>query len=717
MELFNLLAKLTLDTKEFERDVSRIQGRDIDGGNVVVGLDTEEYDRGVEDVSTGSDTLGEHVGGVFDGIKTAITAAGIATVLTGIKNLIAECVNKAATMGDEIDKGSKRMGISTRTYQVWNHALSQSGGGITDLTRGMKNLRAVLADSKEITEAEKKALEELGISTEGKTRAQLKELATNAITAAESEQQHADTIKVLNSLLSDNADATGAQAEALKALGISTRGANGELKSSEKLMEETVLALADMMDTDKRDNLVDVLFGPNSGGIKPLLDEGREGVKALLDEADDLGLIMDDEEIKNAVEYGDAVANLNKELDAVKTAFVRDLMPVLTSAVGFLTNILSLLNPRLQTNSVFEIFSEIDAKALLASTKVDEANATAKKLIEDLQNLGDYWSLDEQGRMTWDALADKALELFPELSKYIEKDGKKIQGNTKDIEANIDAWSRLEKQRLLSAAMAEKEEAVAKQLVEGYEKGAAARAKEAEATGKQQVLIDQMNKKLGANTGAMASWIQKSGNAQVTENNFDTAMEFFGSAQYQSLGMQDEVKEYRKVADEAANLREEANKLIDDANKAKESLADQQKYLMAEMGYTEEEIDKASEKVDDFKRKLEAIPRRIRTDIEVGDITTPTPAKQAKGNDFVPFDNYPSLLHRGEMVLTASEARRYRDGEGNGAVDLSGLKQDIISAIQDGMADAQVNAFLDGKAVTDEVARRMAADMAARRFG
>ena len=38
----------------------------------------------------------------------------------------------------------------------------------------------------------------------------------------------------------------------------------------------------------------------------------------------------------------------------------------------------------------------------------------------------------------------------------------------------------------------------------------------------------------------------------------------------------------------------------------------------------------------------------------------------AIGNDYVPYDNYPALLHRGEAVLTAREADAWRRGEGSG---------------------------------------------------
>ena len=77
---------------------------------------------------------------------------------------------------------------------------------------------------------------------------------------------------------------------------------------------------------------------------------------------------------------------------------------------------------------------------------------------------------------------------------------------------------------------------------------------------------------------------------------------------------------------------------------------------------------------------------------------------QAKGDWYVPYDNYPSLLHRGEMVLTASQARQLRDG-GFGSLDIASLTNAIVGAVQQGLRDAQVNAYLNGRKVTDEVSR------------
>ena len=87
----------------------------------------------------------------------------------------------------------------------------------------------------------------------------------------------------------------------------------------------------------------------------------------------------------------------------------------------------------------------------------------------------------------------------------------------------------------------------------------------------------------------------------------------------------------------------------------------------------------------------------------------------AKGLWDVPYDDYVAKLHRGEMVLTASQARQYRDG-GSGLFDFGALKDAIVSAVRQGISGAQVNSYIDGKSITDEVSRVLGNALSARRF-
>ena len=87
----------------------------------------------------------------------------------------------------------------------------------------------------------------------------------------------------------------------------------------------------------------------------------------------------------------------------------------------------------------------------------------------------------------------------------------------------------------------------------------------------------------------------------------------------------------------------------------------------------------------------------------------------AKGLWDVPTNDYLTRLHKGEMVLNASRARDYREGNGTG-LDMNALVAGVVGAIRQGMSGAEVNSFLDGRGVTGDVNRRTLNQIKARRF-
>ena len=77
-----------------------------------------------------------------------------------------------------------------------------------------------------------------------------------------------------------------------------------------------------------------------------------------------------------------------------------------------------------------------------------------------------------------------------------------------------------------------------------------------------------------------------------------------------------------------------------------------------------------------------------------------TPSWNAKGNWYVPYDNYPSLLHRGEMVLNKSQARQLRDGS-NG----TDINSAVASAVTAAMSKVYV--MMSGEKVGDLTTKRI----------
>jgi len=67
-------------------------------------------------------------------------------------------------------------------------------------------------------------------------------------------------------------------------------------------------------------------------------------------------------------------------------------------------------------------------------------------------------------------------------------------------------------------------------------------------------------------------------------------------------------------------------------------------------------------------------------------LNQPILKKNAAGIKRVPFDGYPTLLHKGEAVLPSGEAGEYRD-QGNrrgGGVNISGVTVNISGANRNG---------------------------------
>lgn len=76
----------------------------------------------------------------------------------------------------------------------------------------------------------------------------------------------------------------------------------------------------------------------------------------------------------------------------------------------------------------------------------------------------------------------------------------------------------------------------------------------------------------------------------------------------------------------------------------------------------------------------------------------------ATGLNYVPYDNFPAILHKGEAVLTASEASDWRSGAGT--PDVSGILARLSAVLEEIEANGiPAVTYLDGKEVSDTVTK------------
>lgn len=236
-----------------------------------------------DDANKNIDSTGKKAEGLGDklskGIGTAAKwGAGIATAAGGAATALIGTASAAADSADAIQKGAQKMGMSYDNYQKLSYALDRSGASIDNLSKGMKNI------TKDISEV-----------ANGNDKAR----------------------------------------ETYDKLGISLYNVDGSMRSAEEVMNDSLLALADMTDETERNVLAQELLGNGYTELIPFLESGSEGIKELTQSAEDLGLVMSDDAVDAGAAFGDAMADVKDSLATVVTGIGVGLMPAITDAFNW----------------------------------------------------------------------------------------------------------------------------------------------------------------------------------------------------------------------------------------------------------------------------------------------------------------------------------------------------------------------------------------------
>lgn len=134
-------------------------------------------------------------------------------------------------------------------------------------------------------------------------------------------------------------------AEAWETLGVSVVDANGELRDSTAVFDETIIALSKVENETERDTLAMTLFGRSADELAGIVDDGGEAFRAYGEEARDAGLILSQDALDSANEFNDAVDKLKAQTAGtfaeLGTEIATMLIPFLSDLSGRVGNVLS----------------------------------------------------------------------------------------------------------------------------------------------------------------------------------------------------------------------------------------------------------------------------------------------------------------------------------------------------------------------------------------
>lgn len=122
--------------------------------------------------------------------------------------------------------------------------------------------------------------------------------------------------------------------DAFKRIGVSTREANGALRSNVDVIRDSADALAKMQDGTAKTALAIELFGKSGATLIPILNSGSQGLQEMTEMAEKLGLTYDEKVVEQAGKFNDTLDFLGLAAQGVGRQVAAQLLPSLNSLAG-----------------------------------------------------------------------------------------------------------------------------------------------------------------------------------------------------------------------------------------------------------------------------------------------------------------------------------------------------------------------------------------------
>ena len=229
---------------------------------VTLGLDSASFEAGARRAETTASGMRVKMEGSFKAIgsavgalKSALAGAAVGFVVSGLKEAVTAGLDYASSLGEV----AQQLGVTTQTLQVYRYAATQVGIEQEAMDKGLAKLTMTLGQA----------------GAGGKK-----------------------------------------QTAAFQALGVSVHDANGNLRSTDDILPDIIRALSAIESPAQRAALEVSIFGKAGQQLDTLLAGGVDQVDQLKNAAQRLGIVLSDEQIANADQTADKLAELQLVLKA-----------------------------------------------------------------------------------------------------------------------------------------------------------------------------------------------------------------------------------------------------------------------------------------------------------------------------------------------------------------------------------------------------------------
>lgn len=298
--------------------------------------------------------------------KAKEEGSGAKGVFANLKEAFGESKGEAVGLGDAIGGAADKLGI--QLPEGASKALN-SLNGISAGTAAVAGGFAAVAAA--IVKAEKKLIDMTKQAAEG-----AKEIETFASITGQSEQQVQqmqyaseklgvsydrvrDSLKEITNKMQEAENGSADTAAAFDKLKVSLRGQNGELRDAQDVFLDVIDALGNVENQSERDALAMDLMSESAQELNPMIEAGRETIQQYAQAASDMGLVLEEDELKALTDVQSAFYDLEQQQKATKNQLAAEFAPYLTSFYSDMSEATRTFGQTLEDSGIVSAFGSL----------------------------------------------------------------------------------------------------------------------------------------------------------------------------------------------------------------------------------------------------------------------------------------------------------------------------------------------------------------------
>ncbi|QND22559.1 hypothetical protein HB774_24105 [Rhizobium leguminosarum bv. viciae] len=243
---------------------------------------------------------------------------------------------RKAAVGADFAKLGQSLSAFSGSLQTMGKRLALAFAGVTTVTAAAAaGLTSLAKSGADAADAAGKAAQAAGLQIDAYGRlafaAEQNDVAAEAFGAAMSK---------LNKAIGEAAAGGKEAAAKFSALGVSIKDTHGRLRPTEDIVRDLAGAFAKLPDGAKKSAVAINLFGKSGASLLPFLNEGKQGLIDLGDQAEKLGIVFTaaDSDIGDAM--GDALSEVSRASQGIGNQLGLLFAPTITAAAGRLRDVL-----------------------------------------------------------------------------------------------------------------------------------------------------------------------------------------------------------------------------------------------------------------------------------------------------------------------------------------------------------------------------------------